>query len=205
VAGLAVLAGLTRIKDPYANFHDIWRGSTRNPNALATSLVKTTFSFVGYHITFNVLNEVKSSSPVRTARDAGLISLVIVTSLYLFANVAYVAAVPVEEIKNSGQLVAALFFRHVFGDGLAAKTLPIMVALSCAGNRVSSKRHESYATNVPSIQIAVVSMLISYHPADQSRCDCRPSDKLVLSVRSPVKAFFHTPKCLHPRNRSGLP
>jgi len=79
---------------------------------------------------------------VRTARKAGFISLVIVTSLYFFANVAYVAAVPVEEIKSSGQLVAALFFKSVFGNGLAAKTLPAMVALSCVGNLVSHRNKD---------------------------------------------------------------
>jgi len=139
MAGFAVLTGLTGIKEPYANFHHIWQGSTRNPNSLATALVKTTTTFMGYDNAFNVLNEVKSPNPVRTVRKAGLISLVIVTSLYFFANVAYVAAVPVEEIKSSGQLVAALFFKSVFGDGLAAKTLPAMVALSCIGSIVSRR------------------------------------------------------------------
>lgn len=41
-AGVAVLAGLTHIKDPYANFEGFFEGSTSNPNALATAFVRFT-------------------------------------------------------------------------------------------------------------------------------------------------------------------
>ncbi|KAH7929614.1 amino acid transporter [Leucogyrophana mollusca] len=135
--GALVLLGATRITDPYSNFRSPFSGSTSNPNSLATALVKTNFAFVGWHNAFNVLGEVKGVNPVRTVRKAGFISLLIVTLLFFFTNVAYVAAVPKEEIKGSGQLVAALFFRHVFGDGVASKLLPAMVACSCVGNIVS--------------------------------------------------------------------
>lgn len=39
--GVAVLFGATHIKDPYANFHDMFDGSKSNPNAIATSLVSS--------------------------------------------------------------------------------------------------------------------------------------------------------------------
>lgn len=137
LTGIAVLAGLTRVSDPFANFHNIWHGSKSNPNALATALVKANFAFVGWSNAFNVLNEVQGSNPVRTVRNAGIISLVTVTILFFLTNVAYVAAVPADEIKGSGQLVAALFFKHVYGDHWASKVLPIMVALSCVGNVIA--------------------------------------------------------------------
>ncbi|THH20726.1 hypothetical protein EW146_g687 [Bondarzewia mesenterica] len=137
VTGLAVLTGFTHISDPFANFHHLWHGSRTNPNALATALVKTNFAFVGWSNAFNVLNEVKGANPVRTVRNAGIVSLAIVTVLFFLTNVAYVAAVPVEEIKGSGQLVAALFFKRVYGDHWASKILPIMVAFSCVGNVIA--------------------------------------------------------------------
>ncbi|TFY70469.1 hypothetical protein EVG20_g2536 [Dentipellis fragilis] len=137
LAGLAVLAGLTRITDPFANFDNLWKGGSSNPNALATALVKTNFAFVGWANAFNVLSEVKGTNPVRTVRNAGFTSLAIVTVLFFLINVSYVAAVPPDEIKGSGQLVAALFFKRVFGDGWTSKILPIMVALSCVGNIVA--------------------------------------------------------------------
>ena len=137
MTGVVVLLGLTRIKDPLANFHDIWEGSTSNGNALATALIKTHFSYVGYNNVFNVLAEVKSRDPVRTVRNAGSISLALVTFMFVLINLAYVAVVPKDEIKQSGQLIAALFFQRVFGASAAAKLLPAMVACSCLGNIVS--------------------------------------------------------------------
>jgi len=137
VTGVAVLAGLTHISDPFANFQNCWQGSTTNPNALATALVKTNYAYVGWSNAFNVLGEVKGSNPVRTVRNAGLISLGIVTMLFLTVNFAYIAAVPLEEIKHSGQLVGLLFFQHVFGMHWASRILPVLVALSCVGNIIA--------------------------------------------------------------------
>ncbi|KZP23797.1 amino acid transporter [Athelia psychrophila] len=134
VAGVAVLAGVTRVQDPYANFHNIWAGSTTNLNSLATAFVKINYSFVGWHNAFNLLGEVRGGDPARTVRRSGAIALWIATALFFLINVAYVAAVPREEIRRSGQLIAVLFFRHVFGDSWGAKVLPAMVALSCFGN-----------------------------------------------------------------------
>jgi amino acid transporter len=157
--GLGVLGGFTRISDPFANFHSIWHGSTTNPNALSTALVKTNFAYVGWSNAFNLLGEVKSTSPVRTVRNAGLISLGIVTVLFLTVNVAYISAVPIDEIKGSGQLVGALFFQHVFGEHWASKILPVSVALSCVGNIVSKILDLTVnvpLTSSPGLQIAVV-------------------------------------------------
>ncbi|KAG0695186.1 amino acid permease-domain-containing protein [Suillus ampliporus] len=132
--GGLVLGGFTRIDDPFANFRSPFSDSTTNPNSLATALVKTNFAFSGWQNAFNVLGEVRTHDPVRTVRKAGFLSLLLVTCLFVFVNVAYVAAVPKDEIRNSGQLIAALFFQRVFGEGFTAKTLPIMVTLSCFGN-----------------------------------------------------------------------
>ena len=129
--------GLTRITEPFANFSNFWEGSTYNPNALATALVKTHFAYVGWHNAFNILAEIRSPDPVRTAKYAGALSLGLVTAMFLATNVAYVAAIPKEDIRNAGQLVGALFFQRVFGESWAAKILPVMVVFSCLGNIVS--------------------------------------------------------------------
>lgn len=137
-AGLAVLLGLTRISEPFANFADPWAGSTYNGNALATALIKTHFAYVGWHNAFNVLAEVRSPDPVRTVKRAGTIALGLVTALFVLTNVAYIAAIPKAEMREAGQLVGALFFQKVFGASWAAKILPVMVVCSCLGNIVSS-------------------------------------------------------------------
>ncbi|KAJ8580463.1 amino acid transporter [Rhizopogon salebrosus TDB-379] len=138
LTGALVLGGFTRIRDPFANFRSPFSGSTTNPGSLATALVKTNFAFSGWFNAFNVLGEVRTPDPVRTVRKAGLLSLLVVTCLFFFVNVAYVAAVPKEEMSSSGQLVAVLFFQRVFGRGFAAQILPIMVALSCFGNIIAT-------------------------------------------------------------------
>lgn len=65
-----------------------------------------------------------------------MISLSMVSVMFFFVNVAYVAVVPREELRNSGQLIAALFFRRVFGPELGVKVIPLLVACSCFGNIV---------------------------------------------------------------------
>ena len=135
MSGLAVLAGLTRVEDPWSNFNDPWAESSLNGNALATAFVKTHFAFVGWNNAFNVLGEVRDD-PVRTVRNSGRIALGLVSALFLLTNVAYVAAIPKDDIKQSGQLVGALFFQRIFGESWAAKILPVMVIFSCLGNIV---------------------------------------------------------------------
>jgi amino acid transporter len=61
------------------------------------------------------------------------IALIIVFILYVLANVAYFAAVPAAEIRESGELAAALFFEAVFGSK-HARGLPALIAISAAGN-----------------------------------------------------------------------
>ncbi|OCB84670.1 amino acid transporter [Sanghuangporus baumii] len=138
VSGIAVLSGLTRIKDPWSNFSDPWSGATFNGNSIATAFVKTHFAFVGWNNAFNVLAEVKGRDPVRTVRNAGRISLSLVSLLFLLTNIAYIATIPKEEIRRSGQLIGALFFQKVFGDSWTAKLLPVMVMFSSLGNVIAS-------------------------------------------------------------------
>lgn len=52
----------------------------------------------------------------------------------MFANVAYIAAVPLVELKSSRQTAASLFFIKVFGSSGAVKGLNFLVALSAFGN-----------------------------------------------------------------------
>ncbi|KXN81405.1 High-affinity methionine permease [Leucoagaricus sp. SymC.cos] len=135
--GAAVLLGITVIKNPYDNFRQPFEGTSSSFNALALALVKANYSFVGWHNAFNVLAEIKGQDPVRTARKAGRIALALIATLFFFINIAYAAAVPKEEIKNSGQLVAALFFQHVYGNHWGGRILSFLVALSCFGNLIA--------------------------------------------------------------------
>ncbi|KAF2731965.1 amino acid transporter [Polyplosphaeria fusca] len=130
ITGFAVLGGRTRVKDPQANFRNSFDGITDNANGIVNALVNINFAYTGYSNAFNVVAEIKN--PFQMVKKVAPISVLIVSILYILANVAYFAAVPAEEIRESKELAAALFFEAVFGR--AGKALPALVAVSAAGN-----------------------------------------------------------------------
>ena len=110
----------------------LWEGSVWNWGILSTALFKVFYSYAGLHNVNNVMNEVKD--PVRTLKSAANWALATACVLYLLVNAAYFMVVPMDEIKSSGELIAALFFRRLFGVHVGRILLPLAVALSAAGN-----------------------------------------------------------------------
>ncbi|KAG9517781.1 amino acid transporter, partial [Aureobasidium melanogenum] len=134
ITGLVVLGGHTRVQDPGANFRDAFEGKATG-YGLTNSLVKIIFSYAGYENAFNIVNEIKN--PVKTIKRNASYSLIIVTVLYILANVAYFAAVPKADIKTSGVTVASLFFTNVFGHAKGVKVFNLLIALSAFGNLIA--------------------------------------------------------------------
>ncbi|KAF4468379.1 high-affinity methionine permease [Fusarium albosuccineum] len=136
ITGFVVLGGGTRVENPTANFHDAWSGS-KNASAygFTIALYRIIFSYGGYNNAFNVANEVKN--PVRSLKIYATVALTTVYVLYMFANVAFFAAVPKDELENSGLTAASLFFKHVFGDSGAVRGLNFLIALSSFGNMIA--------------------------------------------------------------------
>ncbi|CAK1358050.1 unnamed protein product [Cercospora beticola] len=110
----------------------LWQGSVWSWGAIATSILKVFYSFAGLNNVNNVLNEVKD--PVRTLRSAAFTALATACGMYLLVNVAYFMVVPLDEIRGSGELIAAIYFERVFGTAVGRRILPLMVALSAVGN-----------------------------------------------------------------------
>lgn len=110
----------------------LWDDSSWNWGVIATSLFKVFYSYAGLDNVTNVMNEVKN--PVRTLRSVALTALATACGMYLLINVAYFLVVPVDDIRGSGELVAALFFERLFGEGFGRKVLPLAVASSAIGN-----------------------------------------------------------------------
>ena len=110
----------------------LFEGSNWELVALSTAFFKVVYSFAGYDNVNNVLNEVKD--PVRTLKTMAPTALLTVAVFYLMINIAYFIVVPLDEIKNSGELIAALFFEKIFGASVGSTILPILVAVSGAGN-----------------------------------------------------------------------
>ncbi|EFX06011.1 high affinity methionine permease [Grosmannia clavigera kw1407] len=137
VTGFAALAGYRRVPDPH-NFDrpfdmsDLGRYGGGGAYAYASALLSIIYSFKGWENANYVLSEVRN--PRRTLMVAGPLAVGLCTVLYVLATVAYFAAIPADDLAASDVIVAGLFFRNVFGDGAAARVLPIFVAVSNLGN-----------------------------------------------------------------------
>ncbi|EFY93226.1 methionine permease, putative [Metarhizium acridum CQMa 102] len=110
----------------------LWRDSNWGWGVVCPALFKVFYSYAGLDNVSNVLNEVRD--PVRTLRSVTLTALLTSCALYLLVNVAYLLVVPLDDIRGSGELIAALFFERVFGEHVGRKVLPLAVALSAVGN-----------------------------------------------------------------------
>ncbi|KAK3370380.1 high-affinity methionine permease [Podospora didyma] len=136
-AGFAALAGHRLVPDPH-NFDNIWaieKGDGYGGGgvyAYATAMLQVIYSYKGWENANYVLGELKN--PRRTLSIAAPLAVIGITVLYTLANVAYFAAIPKADIAKSEVIVAGLFFRNVFGESAAARSLPAFVALSNIGN-----------------------------------------------------------------------
>jgi len=113
-------------------WEELWKDSVWNWGLISTSLFKVSYSYAGLANVNNVLNEVKN--PVKTLKSVGPVALLTAVGLYLLVNIAYFMIIPMDEIKNSGELIAGLFFERVFGPGFGKSVLPLAIAISAAGN-----------------------------------------------------------------------
>lgn len=134
ITGLVVLGGHTRVSDPGANFRNSFEKLEGGTTAygITNALYKIVFAYSGYTNAFNMVNEVKN--PIKQIRRNGFISLIIVTILYILANVAFFAAVPKADLAAAEQIAASLFFENVFGAAGGANGLNFLIALSAFGN-----------------------------------------------------------------------
>ena len=117
---------------PVSSWDDLWSESHWAWTDLSTAFLKIFYSYAGLNNVNNVMNELKN--PVRTLKSVGPTALLTACTMYMLANVAYLAVVPVEEIKHSKELVSALFFARVFGSSFGSVFLPLAIALSAVGN-----------------------------------------------------------------------
>ncbi|KAI0063741.1 high affinity methionine permease [Artomyces pyxidatus] len=129
-SGWVVLSGKTKIKDPHFNFVHAFSGSSHSGNDYATATFKVLYAYSGWSSVNAVMNNVKH--PIRTLKIAGPLGLGLTSALYLLANISYFSAATKEDIVKSGDTVASLFFKNVFGSQ-AQKALTVFVALSAIG------------------------------------------------------------------------
>ncbi|KAK4451999.1 high-affinity methionine permease [Podospora aff. communis PSN243] len=135
LTGFVVLGGFVpRVPSPQANFVDPFEGRP-TPYGLTLALYRIIFAYGGFDNAFNVVNEVKN--PVKQLRRNGFLSLIIISVLYLCANIAYFAAVPKEDLREAKQIAASLFFTNVFGTSNAVRGFNFLIVLSSFGNIIA--------------------------------------------------------------------
>lgn len=130
-AGFAALAGHVKLEQKPRNFDNAFAGSRNDIYGISQCIYNAIWSYVGYSNAFYAMGEVRN--PIRTMRYAGPIALLVITILYELVQIAYFAAVPKEEVLQSKQIIAALFFKNVFGER-SARALSVFVALSAVAN-----------------------------------------------------------------------
>ncbi|BCS21055.1 high affinity methionine permease [Aspergillus puulaauensis] len=133
VTGWVALAGHTKIETPH-NFTNAFEGTTGSGYGVVMALYNVIWSFIGYSNANYALSETKN--PTRTLKIAAPMAIGSVGILYMLCNVAYFAAVPKDQMLESGQIVAAVFFGNMFG-ARAEKVMSVFVALSAFGNVLS--------------------------------------------------------------------
>ncbi|KIW30028.1 uncharacterized protein PV07_05807 [Cladophialophora immunda] len=133
VSGWAALGGALKVPKPH-NFDNAFEGTTGSAYGVVTALYNVIWSYIGYSNANYALSETKN--PIRTLKIAAPAAIIFVSIIYMLVNIAYFAAVPKEEIISSGRILAASFFRNVFGKR-AERALSVFVALSAFGNVLS--------------------------------------------------------------------
>lgn len=102
-----------------------------NAGSYANAIYYTIFAYGGWYNLNYVLDELKD--PIKNLPRCAVSALTLTTVLYLLANVAYLAVLPVSVIKTSSLTVAANFFNTAFGGVFGGKVLPVLVGCSAFG------------------------------------------------------------------------
>ncbi|MCJ1462619.1 hypothetical protein MMC07_001221 [Pseudocyphellaria aurata] len=114
------------------SWDEIWKDSNWRWGVVSTAIFKVSYSYAGFGNVNNVMNEVKD--PVRTLKTVGPAALLTICVFYFSLNLAYFMVMPLEEIRESGQLIGALFFQKLFGEAVGRTILPLLIAISAFGN-----------------------------------------------------------------------
>ncbi|KAJ6476892.1 APC amino acid permease [Mycena sanguinolenta] len=133
--GLVVRAPYEQPRN-FASWATFWEGSGTGANGFVTALYSVIWSFIGYANANYALSEVRD--PVRTIKRAAPLAMGAVSVMYMAINVAYFAVVSKNDILNSRRIVAALFFRNLFGPA-TERALSVFIALSTLGNLLAGQ------------------------------------------------------------------
>ena len=110
----------------------IWYGSDWRWLSLSQGLLRVCSAYHGVDNANSVLNEIRD--PVGMLRYIIPLAVGTVLGLYLLVNLAFFFVVPLEIIKERGELAAHDFSARVFGVGLGAEISSLLISCCIAGN-----------------------------------------------------------------------
>ncbi|RCH90854.1 hypothetical protein CU097_011068 [Rhizopus azygosporus] len=105
--------------------------TTTSVGPYASALYYVMNSYSGWHNLNFILDEVKD--PIRSLPKSSAAAIVTTATLYILTNMAYLAALPLDVMKNSEFIVAAAFFTRSLGENFASTILPLCIGLSAFG------------------------------------------------------------------------
>ncbi|KAJ5703562.1 hypothetical protein N7493_011487 [Penicillium malachiteum] len=114
------------------SWDSLWEGSNWSWSLLSTAMFKVIYSYSGLNNINNVLNEVRD--PIKTIKTVPTAAFYTAGALYFLANLSYLLILPLNEIKESGELVGALLFERLFGNTIGSTLFPLVIGVSAAGN-----------------------------------------------------------------------
>ncbi|KAF8655580.1 hypothetical protein AX16_003001 [Volvariella volvacea WC 439] len=134
VPGFGVLGEYEKPRN-FQSWKSVWEGGGTGVNALTTALYNVIWSYIGYTNANYSMSEIKD--PVRTLKRAAPVAVACAASVYLLVNVAYFAAVSKMDILDSKRIIAALYFRNLFGPE-TERALSGFISLSILGNLLAT-------------------------------------------------------------------
>ncbi|KAI8320080.1 amino acid transporter [Martensiomyces pterosporus] len=130
VTGIVAAAGGIKI-DHNDNWSRGFRGTKNDAHSYASALTKVFWAYDGFTNLVYSLGELRK--PERNLPWSIGGSVVVVSFLYIMANVAFFFVVPIDVAVNSEEILAAEFTYRVFGHSVGRIALPILIGLSVLG------------------------------------------------------------------------
>ncbi|KAH3673198.1 hypothetical protein WICMUC_003816 [Wickerhamomyces mucosus] len=138
IIGLGFLVFLDFVELPYEkpdNFKNLWddyEGFKPNAYSYSVALLQVIYAFKGWENANYVLSEIKD--PQKTLKLAAPLSVFLTTFFYFLVILSYFIVIPKYQYKDSGLLIAGVFFTNIFGESVSSRILPALISLSNLGN-----------------------------------------------------------------------
>ncbi|RKP26239.1 amino acid/polyamine transporter I, partial [Syncephalis pseudoplumigaleata] len=136
VTGIVILAGGAPSVPRSGNWSSMFAGTTTDVSNYANAMFNVFWAYGGWNALNFCVGELRN--PQRDLPIASFGGMTIVTLLYFFANVAYIAVVPEDMAFESREILAGAFSNRVFGLHFGRVTLPVLIALSTYGSMAAN-------------------------------------------------------------------